>query len=120
MNCTFHANIHTTVNIKMNIVITLNANGLLAQLLTLMFISKLVLTVIVILKGMLTLTTVYVLISTPSINVRLILMLIVLLIFARDFFRFINNRSRIMNSTIDSNDICISMNTKEELVKVLI
>ena len=50
----------------MNIVVTPNANGKLAQLLTLMFISKLILTVIVILKRILTLTTIYVLISMPA------------------------------------------------------
>ena len=42
MNCNFHASIHITVYINMNIAITLNANGILAQLLTLMFISKLI------------------------------------------------------------------------------
>ena len=66
MNCNFHANIHITVNINMNIVITLNANGILPQLLTLMFISLRILTVIVRLKRILTLTTIYVLISMPA------------------------------------------------------
>ena len=50
----------------MSIVITLNENGILAQLLTLMFISKLLPAVIVILKRILTLATLYVLISMPA------------------------------------------------------
>ena len=66
MNCNFHANIHITVNINMSIVITLNADGIVARLLTLMFISKLVPIVMVILKRILTLTTIYVLISMPA------------------------------------------------------
>ena len=66
MNCNFHANIHIAVNINMTIVITTNANGILAQLLALMFMSKLILTVVVILKRILTVTTIYVLVSMPA------------------------------------------------------
>ena len=66
MNFNFYANIHSTVDINMNIVVTTSANGILAQLLTLMFISKLILTVIVLLKRILTLTTIYVLIAMPA------------------------------------------------------
>ena len=66
MNFNFYANIHSTVDINMNIVITTSANGILSQLLTLMFISKLILTVIVLLKRILTLTTIYVLIAMPA------------------------------------------------------
>ena len=66
MSFNFYANIHSTVDINMNIVVTTSANGILAQLLTLMFISKLILTVIVLLKRILTLTTIYVLIAMPA------------------------------------------------------
>ena len=51
----------------MNMIITINVNGILAQLLTLMFKSKLILTAIVILKRILALTTLYVLVSMPAV-----------------------------------------------------
>ena len=71
--------------------------------------------------------------TTHSTTMNTILILrsisIFVLIFARVFFRFFltlffhshinTNRSRIMNSSTDSNDICISIDIREILVSVL-